>query len=71
MNTIEFIVNSVLTKHDSDIKKHGCKAKIYVYDKIILPLCVKYGDELNASLVEKYSAADKLWYDVYSKQFTG
>jgi hypothetical protein len=70
MDKVGSIVSTVLTKHDSDIKKHGCKAKSYIYEKIILPLCVQYGDELKASLVEKYTAADKLWYDVYSNQFT-
>lgn len=65
------IAAKVLTNHDSDILKHGCKAKIYIYEKVILPLCIKYGDEIGASLVDKYAAADILWYETYSKQFTG
>jgi hypothetical protein len=49
---------------------HGHKSKIYIYDKVILPLCMQYGATLGASLMDQYAAADILWNEVYSPQYS-
>lgn len=70
-NTAEQIAKIVMETHDHEIAwpAHMHKARIYIYDKIILPMCMQYGESVGATLMEKYAAADILWSTTYGKQY--